>query len=73
VSKLSARLLAAHTAGDKNALVGLYGEAAEQAVSPDETAFFLTQSYIFALELGHKACGGLRERLVELGRESAQP
>jgi len=59
MSKLSARLLAAHAAGDKNALVGLYGEA----VNPDETAFFLTQSYIFALELGHEACGGLRERL----------
>jgi len=63
MSKLSARLLAAHAAGDKIALVELYIEAAAQAAHPDEAAFFLTNGYIYALEQGHEACGRLRERL----------
>lgn len=70
MSDLQARLLTAHGAGDKNALVALYAEAADKASSEDEAGFFLTHAYVFALETGHADAPLLRGRLVAMGRES---
>ena len=68
-AELDAALLAAHAAGDRAALSGLYTHAAECA--PDETAagFYLTHAYIFALEAGLPEAEGLRQRLKAQGRE----
>ena len=63
-------LLQAHAAGDKNALVTLYRQAADQADDQEESWFFLTQSYVFALELNHPALPDLKARLVKAGRET---
>ncbi|OWU83403.1 hypothetical protein ATO6_18275 [Oceanicola sp. 22II-s10i] len=66
--ELDAAILAAHAAGDRAALVGLYQQAADGAL-PDEGPFFLTQAYILALDCGDMRATGLRDRLVALGRE----
>jgi hypothetical protein len=71
MSTLDARLLTAHEAGDKTALVALYREAAHAAGSQDEAAFFLTNAYIYALETGHADALMLRDQLVAMGREQA--
>lgn len=71
MSDLNARLLSAHAAQDKAALVALYSEAAGQANGPDASAFYLTQAYIYALDCGHPDAVALRARLVAMGRESA--
>ena len=70
MSTLQARLLAAHETGNTSALVSLYTEAAEAAVSEDAAGFYLTHAYIYALELGHPAASALRQRLVQMGREN---
>jgi hypothetical protein len=70
MSDLEARLLAAHAAGDKIALVALYTEAADAAESGDAAGFFVTHAYIYALELGHADAPALRGRLVAMGREN---
>lgn len=67
---LDAQLLAAHDAGDRAALVGLYTQAADGAGEDRARAFYLTHAYVFALETNHAACAGLRAQLVEMGRES---
>ncbi|PCH71306.1 MAG: hypothetical protein COC12_07460 [Rhodobacteraceae bacterium] len=69
MSTLDAQLLTAHAAGDKAALVALYRQAGDAAVSQDEAAFFLTNAYIYALEIGHADADTLRARLVAMGRE----
>ena len=66
---LEARLLAAHAADDREALVALYTEAADQSDEADARGFFLTHAYVFALELGAPQASALRQRLVEMGRE----
>jgi len=66
---LDAALLAAHAAGDGAALVGLYIQAAGAARDPAAAGFFLTQAYVFALEVRHPEAAGLRARLVASGRE----
>ncbi len=70
MNDLDARLLAAHAADDRPALVALYTEAADHA-SDDETAvgFFLTHAFVFALELGDPRAEPLRARLIAMGRE----
>jgi hypothetical protein len=70
MNDLQTRLLAAHAAGDITAFVGLYTEAANAARTEDEAGFFLTQAYVFALEMGHVDAPALRARLVAMGRES---
>lgn len=77
MSDLDARLLAAHAAGDKAALVTLYRQAAEAASGAAEaasgaaaTGFFLTQAYVFALDTGHPEASRLHARLVDMGREA---
>ena len=70
MTDLDARLLAAHAASDRTALVGLYRQAAEAATSEAAEGFFLTHAYVFALETAHPDAGHLRARLVEMGREA---
>ncbi len=69
MSDLNDRLLAAHAANDKRALVDLYIEAADQADSQDSACFFLTHAMVFALELGLPVAHELRSRLAQQGRE----
>ena len=69
MTDLNARLLAAHEAGDRQALVALYQEAARHASDLDATCFFLTHAYVFALELDHPDAPNLRAQLAAHGRE----
>jgi hypothetical protein len=68
MTDLDARLLAAHTADDRAALVALYTEAADTANSVDATCFFLTQAYIFGLEMNDASVPALFARLRAEGR-----
>ena len=69
-TSLDQRLLQAHAAGDKPALVALYTEAADTAPNIDATCFYLTHAYVFALETGHPAAAALHARLKAEGREA---
>ncbi len=73
MNDLNARLLAAHEADDRLALVQLYTAAADriEAQDLDAACFYLTHAYVYALELGHADCLVLRARLVKHGREPA--
>ena len=64
---LDEALLGAHAAGDRAALVTLYAKAADG--SSDAAAFYLTQAYVFALEIGDARAQALRARLVALRAE----
>ncbi|PIV75087.1 MAG: hypothetical protein COW55_06885 [Rhodobacteraceae bacterium CG17_big_fil_post_rev_8_21_14_2_50_65_11] len=66
---LDTRLLAAHAADDRAALIGLYGEAAGTAKSPVARNFYLTHAYVYALEAGVPEADILRRRLVDYGAE----
>lgn len=66
---LDRRLLAAHAADDRTALIALYTEAAEAAAQPVARNFYLTQAYVFALEAGLPVAAELRARLVACGSE----
>ena len=68
MADLNAQLLAAHDAGDKPALVTLYAQAADQAPDLNTECFFLTQAYVFGLEVGHPDTRTLHARLAEHGR-----
>ena len=68
MSVLNARVLAAHAADDRPALVSLYTQAADQAGDIDTACFFLTYAYVFALELGHPKAETLHARLTQHGR-----
>ena len=72
-SALDRDLLAAHAAGDAAALVTLYAQAAEAATSAEQVAFYLTHAHVFALEAGHPDTAALRQRLIDMGRESPLP
>ncbi|MDJ0820952.1 MAG: hypothetical protein QNJ09_03960 [Paracoccaceae bacterium] len=67
---LDARMLAAHAAGDRDALITLYTEAADHADTPDAAYFYLTHAYVFALEAGDERAGPLHARLKSAGREA---
>ncbi len=69
MSDLDARLLDAHMAGDRRALVALYRQAADAARQADARGFYLTHAYVYALEIGHPEIAVLRDRLKEMGRE----
>lgn len=69
MSDLEARLLAAHAAGDRPALIALYTEAADHAETEEAAAFYLTHAYVFALEIGAPDAAILRARLIGMGRE----
>ena len=68
MSDLNDRLLAAHAADDRWALVALYTQAADQANTVDAACFFLTQAYIFGLEMAHPNVPVLHARLLKEGR-----
>lgn len=65
---LNALLLAAHDAGDRDALTVLYTRAADLAETDDAACFFLTQAYVYALEQGHPTQELLYARLAAHGR-----
>ncbi|SHE76042.1 hypothetical protein SAMN05444273_102491 [Litoreibacter ascidiaceicola] len=65
---LDAELLAAHAAGDVEALITLYTRASEEAVKDVAQGFYLTHAYVFALEAGDARAEGLAERLRVQGR-----
>ncbi|WP_305969815.1 MULTISPECIES: hypothetical protein [unclassified Mameliella] len=67
---LDDRLLAAHAADDRPALVGLYAQAAETVNDLDAACFYLTHAYVFALELGDTRATALHARLKAEGRET---
>lgn len=69
---LDRRLLAAHAADDRSALITLYTEAAEMATQTVARNFFLTHAYVFALEAGLAVAADLRARLVAFGAETAE-
>ncbi len=69
MSDLNAKLLAAHTRGDRAAMVTLYRAAADTD-DTDRRAFFLTQAHVFALEIDHPDAAAIRSELVALGRET---
>lgn len=71
MTDLDTRLLAAHAADDRAALIALYAEAAEQAAGDVTRAFYLTHAYVFALETGSALAAALRARLVAMGSEPA--
>jgi hypothetical protein len=66
---LDAALLAAHARDDRQALVGLYAEAASRAEGMAR-AFYLTQAHVFALDLGDRRAEGLKAMLVEMGADT---
>lgn len=67
---LDARLLDAHARGDRQALIRLYAEAADQANDETACGFYLTHAYVFALEAGAPEAAALHARLVAMGREN---
>jgi hypothetical protein len=69
---LDARLLTAHAADDRAALIALYKEASEAADTPVARNFYLTHAYVFALEAGAPEAAELRARLVAFGAETSE-
>lgn len=68
MSGLHERLLAAHESDDRQGLIVLYTDAADQANDLVERSFFLTHAFVFALEAGDVRSESLRARLYEMGR-----
>lgn len=72
VASLEQRMLAAHARNDSEALMALYGEAADlQEVQGDIDAacFYLTQAFVYALESGSGEAHALQTRLWKWRRE----
>lgn len=69
---LDQRLLAAHAADDRAALIALYTEASESTEHPVARNFYLTHAYVYALEAGVPLALALRARLVSLGAETPE-
>ena len=65
---LDAELLAAHAAGDVEALITLYTRASEEAVQDVAKGFYLTHAYVFALEAGDVCADALKKRLRTMKR-----
>lgn len=68
MNDLDARLLAAHAADDRAALITLYTEAGETAADEIARSFYLTHAFVFALEAGDPRAAELRARLKAMGR-----
>ena len=65
-SELDEQLLSAHARDDREALVGLYKQAAAAAESrhdPEAARFYLTHAYVFALDTGSAEYLDLKQRL----------
>ena len=61
---------------DAAALVELFSQAADLCEARGDTnagCFFLTQAYVFALEIGAPQAADLNGRLAAHGREDYQP
>ncbi len=71
MSDLNDKMLEAHAEDDRDALIGLYAQAADEAVDIDAKCFFLTHAYVFALEAADPRVPYLRKQLVSHGREPA--
>ena len=69
LNDLDARLLAAHAADDRPALIALYIEASDAADTDEAAAFYLTHAYVFALEAGDPNAPNLKSRLVDMKRD----
>ena len=70
--ELNAAVLAACDEGSSAKLVELYSRAGNSMVEcgrVEEGCFFLTQSYVYALELGLPAADNIQATLVDLGRD----
>jgi hypothetical protein len=67
---LDTRMITAHEANDRMALIKLYAEAADGANDLDASCFYLTHAYVFALEAGAPNAQDLHARLVRHGREA---
>lgn len=67
---LDMRMIAAHAAHDRNALIRLYAQAADAMNDLDAACFYLTHAYVFALEAGAQEAGALHARLKLHGREA---
>jgi len=70
-AEFAAVLAEAHAAKDHAALVQIYtqiADAAEIAGDTDTACFFLTQAFVFALEVGAKDVEQLETRLRQYGR-----
>lgn len=70
MSCLDSELIAAHEAEDNALLVRLYTQAASDAGNTDAAGFYMTHAYIFALEAGLPQAPELRQRLIDMGRET---
>ena len=70
---LEQALLAAHARDDGPALVDLYAQVASECEKTGDThaaCFYMTHSYIYALEMAHPDTAALHQRLKEYGREA---
>lgn len=65
---LDALLIAAHCAGDTDALVSLYTQASAEAHTDVAKGFYLTHAYVFALEAGDPRAQELSNQLRMQGR-----
>ena len=70
MNALDDALIAAHEASDNLLLVRLYTQASQEAEHPDAAGFYLTHAYVFALEAGLASAPELRQRLIDMGRET---
>ena len=70
MNTIDGQLLAAHAAGDTDALIDLYHAAAKHADTEEARGFYLTHAFIFALEAGDPRSVELRAVLIDMGRES---
>ena len=70
MNDLNARMISAHEAQDRFALIKLYAEAADCANAVDASCFYLTHAYVFALEAGASEAAPLHARLKAHGREA---
>ena len=69
---LDAEICAAHEAGDRRALIGLYARAAEAGFAArdvDAACFYLTHARVWALEAGDPRAETLLARLAAEGRD----
>lgn len=67
--RLEADLLKAHATDDLSAFVTLYTQAADHCDNTDRACFFLTQAWIFALEIDDPRAVALKARLINCGRD----
>lgn len=67
---LDTKMISAHEAGDRRALISLYAQAADAVNDLDASCFYLTHAYVFALEAGAREAGALYARLKAHGREA---